>query len=97
MRPSSMPKMMMEKERSTANANILKVRFKGLGCPFGSVPIKRVTKDDLIRAKLHSDGYNLKNDSKFGVHTLEQPGTHVSFPTQFCEREIPEIFISANE
>ncbi|KAK9265591.1 hypothetical protein L1049_012602 [Liquidambar formosana] len=40
--------------------------LNGKGCPVGTVPIKRVTKDDLIRAKLHSERYVL-NDDKPGI------------------------------
>lgn len=89
---------MRQEERSTADANILKVGLKRLGCPIGTVPIKRVTKNDLIRAKLHSNTYGLKNDSKFGVLTLENPGTHVSFQLNFvCAMCVRDLHISAND
>jgi hypothetical protein len=44
--------------------------LKGAGCPYGTVPIIRINKDDLTRAKMLSTIYFSNID--------EEPGHHVS-------------------
>jgi hypothetical protein len=44
--------------------------LKGAGCPYGTVPIIRINKDDLARAKMLSTIYSSNID--------EEPGHHVS-------------------
>ena len=47
---------------------------KGEGCPIGTVSIRRTTRNDLIRAKLHSQMYALKinplTESELGTHVI---------------------------
>ncbi|CAK7355288.1 unnamed protein product [Dovyalis caffra] len=44
------------------------------GCPIGTVPIRKTTKDDLIRAKLAAEIYS----SKFNPQSGETPGLHLA-------------------
>ncbi|KAK9276704.1 hypothetical protein L1049_006240 [Liquidambar formosana] len=56
MRPASHPKSLSrDKDSSTVGKQPLNIGLKGGGCPVGTVPIRRTTKDDLIRAKLFSE------------------------------------------
>ncbi|KAI3941949.1 hypothetical protein MKW98_009159 [Papaver atlanticum] len=49
MRPSSLPK------KSSSTTQSLKHHSKPLGCPYGTVPIKRTSKEDLIRSRTFSE------------------------------------------
>ncbi|WCJ22513.1 hypothetical protein M5689_004599 [Euphorbia peplus] len=44
----------------------------GRGCPVGTVPIKKITKDDLLKAKLAAELYA----SNLNPQTTERPGVH---------------------
>ncbi|KAJ8767615.1 hypothetical protein K2173_018173 [Erythroxylum novogranatense] len=46
----------------------------GKGCPMGTVPIKRTTKDDLIRAKQAAEVYQ----ARYRTQTPGNPGVHYS-------------------
>jgi hypothetical protein len=48
----------------------LNIGLKGASCPYGTVPIIRINKDDLARAKKLSTIYSSNID--------EEPGHHVS-------------------
>lgn len=37
---------------STSNYKLSKIRLSDEGCPVGTIPIRRITKEDLIRHKL---------------------------------------------
>ncbi|THF99297.1 hypothetical protein TEA_008288 [Camellia sinensis var. sinensis] len=53
MKPTSLPK----RSRDQVSSNVSKplhIGLKGRGCPVGTVPIRRTTKEDLIREKLAS-------------------------------------------
>ncbi|XP_059436303.1 protein neprosin-like [Corylus avellana] len=56
-------KLFVEGRGTNANSP-LNTRFKGVGCPYGTVPIRRVNKDDLGRAKMHPTNID------------EEPGHH---------------------
>ncbi|XP_060967257.1 protein neprosin-like [Cannabis sativa] len=60
-KPSSRPNLSEHKDSS-------KIKLKGLNCPIGTVPIRRTTKEDLIKSKLFTKVY--------GSLTLEKPGLH---------------------
>ncbi|XP_065879388.1 protein neprosin-like [Euphorbia lathyris] len=49
-----------------------KIWMNGKGCPVGTVPIKKITKHDLFRAKLASEIYA----SNLNPQTTERPGVH---------------------
>ena len=81
MRPYSRPKMRMNvKEPSNMFRTLsLEAALKGEGCPIGTVPIRRTTKEDLIRAKLFTKRYT----SIISPLTTEKPGLHVSISRIF--------------
>ncbi|XP_024017028.1 uncharacterized protein LOC21405166 [Morus notabilis] len=62
---------MIEKKAAEAGEP-LEIGLKGEGCPIGTVPIRRTTKEDLIRAKLFAETYA----SRFNPLTNEWPGLH---------------------
>ncbi|KAI3845561.1 hypothetical protein MKX03_019710 [Papaver bracteatum] len=61
MRPSSLPK------KSSSTTQSLKLHSKPLGCPYGTVPIKRTSKEDLIRSRTFSE-------SSFNNNVLSRHG-----------------------
>jgi hypothetical protein len=63
-------KLFVEGMRSKRNLP-LNIGLKGAGCPQGTVPIIRINKDDLARAKILSTIYSSNIDE-------EEPGHHVS-------------------
>ena len=76
MRSTSIPNRMSPgKDVPKSYYKSVKMGLKGGGCPIGTVPIRRITKDDLIRAKLHSQMYA----SKINPLVDGQDGTHVSY------------------
>ncbi|KDP23938.1 hypothetical protein JCGZ_27098 [Jatropha curcas] len=72
MKPTSYPTRRRQSNSSSVLKPKLDIWQNGKGCPTGTVPIKRVTKDDLIRAKLAAELYasnlNPQNADKPGVH-----------------------------
>jgi hypothetical protein len=62
-------KLFVEGMRSKRNLP-LNIGLKAAGCPYGTVPIIRINKDDLARAKILSTIYSSNID--------EDPGHHVS-------------------
>ena len=53
--------MRPEKEVPKPDSKPVKMGLEGGGCPFGTVPIRRTSKDDLLRAKLGTHvSYNFK-------------------------------------
>ncbi|RVW16251.1 hypothetical protein CK203_067785 [Vitis vinifera] len=73
MRPTSPPRRVSpEKEVPKPEYKRVKIGLEGGGCPMGTVPIRRTTKDDLIRAKLYSE----MHASKINPLTDDQPGKH---------------------
>ena len=76
MRSTSIPKRVSpENEVPKLDYKPVNIGLEGGGCPIGTVPIRRTTKDDLIRAKFHSEIYA----SKLNPLIIEQPGTRVSY------------------
>lgn len=73
MKPTSYPKWRRNQAFSTAY-NLSNIWLNGKGCPVGTVPLRRTTKDDLIRAKLAAE----MHASKLNPLTAEKPGLHVS-------------------
>ncbi|GAV68921.1 DUF239 domain-containing protein/DUF4409 domain-containing protein [Cephalotus follicularis] len=71
----SVPKMMAN---DGSSSNSIKIGLKR-GCPTGTVPIRRTTKEDLIRAKLHAEKYGSKLSSNLAkvqpavVRTISDP------------------------
>ncbi|KAM6568219.1 hypothetical protein CsatB_016204 [Cannabis sativa] len=61
MKPSFRPKINKRKD-------YLNINSKRLSCPIGTVPIRRTTKEDLIKSKLFTKTY--------GSLTTEKPGLH---------------------
>ena len=72
MKPSSLPK----RSRDQVSSNVSKplhIGLKGGGCPVGTVPIRRTTKEDLITEKLASKIMTPADDTS---------GADVSYPSQ---------------
>ncbi|CAL5373805.1 unnamed protein product [Camellia sinensis] len=79
MKPTSLPK----RSRDQVSANVSKplhIGLKGGGCPVGTVPIKRTTKEDLIREKLASKIMTPANDTSGAdyaiVETINGPNKY---------------------
>ncbi|KAF4379823.1 hypothetical protein F8388_023840 [Cannabis sativa] len=74
MRPSSRPKGAMNENKPTNKERhvSIKSQFKSKRCPTGTVPIRRMTKEDLIKAKLltkaHSSRISSLTSKNAGVH-----------------------------
>ena len=76
MRSTSIPRRVSpENEVRKLDYKPMNIGLEGGGCPIGTVPIRRTTKDDLIRAKFHSEMYA----SKLNPLIKGQPGIHVSY------------------
>ena len=71
--------------RGTNSNSPLNTRLKGVGCPYGIVPIRRVDEDDLIRAKILSKMHPTNID--------EEPGYHASFISSLCSELTKNIII----
>lgn len=56
MRPSAFPKGILDQTSSAPKSIISGVEERG-GCPLGTVPIRRVGKEDLKRAQILSKSY----------------------------------------
>ncbi|XP_062080060.1 protein neprosin-like [Humulus lupulus] len=65
MMPSSRPKVMMNENKPPNNVQQVSIKsgFKDKICPYGTVPIKRTTKQDLIRTKLFTKSYSARISS----------------------------------
>ncbi|XP_077251427.1 uncharacterized protein LOC143890601 [Tasmannia lanceolata] len=77
MAPGSLPKVIKDKKASSLDVS-LKIGFKNGGCPVGTVPIRRIKKEDLIRAKSSRNfvqGYpsNAQAPSKVGGNFHQKP------------------------
>ncbi|ESQ38315.1 hypothetical protein EUTSA_v10029495mg, partial [Eutrema salsugineum] len=76
MKPSNVnrpEKIENEEERERRrNDKTKSVTLKGVGCPRGTVPIRRTTKEDLIRQKV----FNQMFDSNIHPQTDSEPGLH---------------------
>jgi hypothetical protein len=66
-----MKRKLFEEARTTNLNSLLNTGLKGIECPYGTVPIRRVRKDDLARTKMLSKMHPSNVD--------EEPGHHVSF------------------
>lgn len=78
MRLSSYPKQMVENERLESLSSTAKPKDEareGLNCPFGTVPIRRITKADLLSARTYGQNYFSQANV---LNTLDRPGVHVS-------------------
>lgn len=63
-----------EEEQEQRHSDKIKpVTLKGVGCPRGTVPIRRTTKEDIIRLK----SFNEMFDSNIHPQTNSEPGLHV--------------------
>ena len=63
MKPTSLPMRTRDQVSAKVNGS-LHMGLKGGGCPFGTVPIWRITKEDLIREKFASK-MSVLDDSSF--------------------------------
>ncbi|XP_060965733.1 protein neprosin-like [Cannabis sativa] len=68
MKPSSRPTNLIKNKNETHSEHKME-EVKGLGCPTGTVPIRRTTKEDLIRSKLFTNRI-------ITPQTVEKPGLH---------------------
>ncbi|WCJ28276.1 hypothetical protein M5689_009979 [Euphorbia peplus] len=71
MKPTFYPKG-MRPNNFTSNFRPETFWINGKGCPTGTVPIRQITKDDLIRAKLAAERYA----SNLNPQTAEEHGVH---------------------
>ncbi|XP_030503905.2 protein neprosin-like [Cannabis sativa] len=71
-RPTKLNKNINENENKT-NIEYEMVEIKGLGCPTGTVPVKRTTKEDLIRSKLFTKAFS---SGVITPQTVEKQGLH---------------------
>ena len=71
MRPTSIPRRVSPKLKAPK----VNIGLDGGGCPVGTVPIRRTTKDDLIRVKVYSE----MHASKINPLLDDKPNTHVSY------------------
>jgi len=78
-------KLFVEGMRAKRNLP-LNIGLKGAGCPYGTVPIIRINKDDLARAKMLSTKYSSNID--------EEPGHHVSINFLCLEKRCYFFFVS---
>ncbi|PIA27016.1 hypothetical protein AQUCO_08400053v1 [Aquilegia coerulea] len=70
MRPTSLPKGFSTSSGGSSHVKPSEIeQLEGKGCPIGTVPIKRITKEDLIRTRSLSNVHPL---------TVGSPGAHVS-------------------
>uniref|UniRef100_A0A803PXP4 Neprosin PEP catalytic domain-containing protein n=1 Tax=Cannabis sativa TaxID=3483 RepID=A0A803PXP4_CANSA len=76
MRPSSRPKGAMNENKPTNKERhvSIKSQFKSKRCPSGTVPIRRMTKEDLIKAKLFTKAHS----SRISSLTSKNAGVHQS-------------------
>ncbi|WCJ26225.1 hypothetical protein M5689_008058 [Euphorbia peplus] len=70
MRPTSYPNGRSLVKNSTSTYGSNKLWANGKSCPTGSVPIRRITKDDLMKAKTAGELYA----SKLNIQNAERPG-----------------------
>ncbi|KAK9276343.1 hypothetical protein L1049_005875 [Liquidambar formosana] len=68
-RPASPPQWTRDRDLTTVGRP-LSIGLKGGGCPNGTAPIRRTTKDDLIRAKLFSERLKSSNINPINDETL---------------------------
>ena len=85
MRPSFVPKTAKVETSSGENAVKLDdIKLKDGGCPMGTVPIRRISKEEYIQMRRFTKQYA----SQRGANGLQpQPGTHVSvqsIPSTLC-------------
>ncbi|KAE9452309.1 hypothetical protein C3L33_15790, partial [Rhododendron williamsianum] len=66
MRPTSLPRRAKD-QVSPKFAEPVTIGLKGGGCPVGTVPIRRITKEDLIRERLRSKIKSFE-DNSLGTH-----------------------------
>ncbi|KAM3321805.1 hypothetical protein P3S67_002956 [Capsicum chacoense] len=64
---------------STASRSTI-IWSKDGGCPFGAIPIKRITKDDLIRRRLMPPPENDAFDAQFAINNnnIKKNGRYIS-------------------
>ncbi|XP_038687470.1 uncharacterized protein LOC119986847 [Tripterygium wilfordii] len=72
MRPSSYPKGIIYEESLTSHQPFNNIWKNGKGCPAGTVPMKKITKDHLIKARLATKIYA----KTYEPLTIQEPGTH---------------------
>ena len=80
-----MKRKLLVQGRGTNSNSPLNTRLKGVGCPYGTIPIRRVSEDDLIRAKILSNIHPSNID--------DEPGYHVSFISSLCSELTKNIII----
>ncbi|KAM6576084.1 hypothetical protein CsatB_027921 [Cannabis sativa] len=70
MRPSSHPNPMVRENKPPKNVKQVSINngLKGEKCPTGFIPIRRITKEDLIRAKLFTKSYTSRINSPPTFH-----------------------------
>ncbi|XP_038687468.1 uncharacterized protein LOC119986845 [Tripterygium wilfordii] len=72
MRMSQDPKGRIYEDSLTTQESFTNIWKNGKGCPTGTVPIKRKTKDDLIKIRMATEIY----DESYKPLTIQEPGTH---------------------
>ncbi|CAH8273016.1 unnamed protein product [Arabidopsis lyrata] len=73
MKPSKVNRpQKVENEEESRDNKTKSVTLKGIGCPRGTVPIRRTTKEDLIRLKTFNEMF----DSNIHPQTNSEPGLH---------------------
>ncbi|KAF5188381.1 putative NEP-interacting protein [Thalictrum thalictroides] len=68
MRPTFSPKRLVSHEDPSMVNSIRIVKLEDEGCPYGTVPIRRITKEDLIRTESFSNNYPFTVDDATGSH-----------------------------
>ncbi|KAJ4836359.1 hypothetical protein Tsubulata_025915 [Turnera subulata] len=79
LQPSSIPKGLFTTEVRARGAS----KRTGVDCPMGTVPIRRTTKEDLLKAKALSTSFTMAQASPSGSHHLATSGTAASPPQGF--------------
>ncbi|KAF4379810.1 hypothetical protein F8388_023827 [Cannabis sativa] len=83
MGPSSHPNPMVREDKPPKNVKQVSINsgLKGEKCPIGFIPIRRSTKEDLIRAKLFTKSYASRINSPPAFHHAL---VYTSHPTKKC-------------
>ncbi|XP_038687466.1 uncharacterized protein LOC119986844 [Tripterygium wilfordii] len=72
MRPNQYPKGRIYEDSFTTHQPFINIWQNGQGCPTGTVPIKRITRDDFIKIQLVREIYA----ETYEPLTIQEPGTH---------------------
>ncbi|XP_057462558.1 uncharacterized protein LOC130752739 [Actinidia eriantha] len=86
MKPTSLPMRTRDQVSAKVNGS-LHMGLKGGGCPFGTVPIRRITKEDLIREKFASK-MSVLDDSSFTYYAAIRTKAG---PTKYINGALAEL------